>query len=128
MRFLSTQIHGTFDYIAGAVLIVAPFIFGFATGGAAMWVPIVLGAIVIGYSLMTDYESGINDSIETRTHLGMDVIAAAILAVSPWLFGFSEVAWLPHLVLGVSGIVWSLVTEPEPSRATPSDTGTTKAA
>ncbi len=128
MRFLSTQIHGTFDYIAGAVLIVAPFIFGFATGGAAMWVPIILGAIVIGYSLMTDYESGISDSIEMRTHLGMDVIAAAILAVSPWLFGFSEVAWLPHLVLGLSGIVWSLVSEPEPTRATPSDAETTKPA
>lgn len=125
MRFLSTQIHGTFDYIAGAVLIVAPFILGFATGGAAMWVPIILGAIVIGYSLMTDYESGINDSIDMRTHLGMDVIAAAILAASPWLFGFSEVAWLPHLVLGLSGIVWSLGSEPEPSRATPSDTETT---
>jgi hypothetical protein len=125
MRFLSTQIHGTFDYIAGAVLIVAPFILGFATGGAAMWVPIILGAIVIGYSLMTDYESGINDSIDMRTHLGMDVIAAVILAVSPWLFGFSEVAWLPHLVLGLSGIVWSLGSEHEPSRATTSDTGTT---
>lgn len=41
MRFISTRVHGVVDYLMGLLLIVAPFLFGFATGGSAQWVPII---------------------------------------------------------------------------------------
>ncbi len=128
MRFLSTRTHGVVDYLVGAVLILAPFIFGFANGEAAMWVPIVLGAVLIGYSLFTDYEAGFVRSIEMRTHLGMDAIGGAVLAVSPWLFGFNELVWVPHLLVGLFEIGGAMVTETEPSPTTPADASTTKPA
>ena len=47
MRIISTRIHGIIDYLTGLLLIVAPWLFGFANGGAAQWVP-VLGLAVLG--------------------------------------------------------------------------------
>lgn len=115
MRFISTRAHGIIDYIVGAVLILAPFIFGFATGGAAMWVPILIGAAIIVYSLMTNYEMGISSTIDMRTHLWLDLAAGVILAVSPWLFGFSELVWAPHLIVGLLVVGTSLTTRTEPT-------------
>ncbi len=128
MRFISTRAHGIIDYIVGAVLILAPFIFGFATGGAAMWVPILIGAAIIVYSLMTNYEMGVSSTIDMRTHLWLDVAAGIILAVSPWLFGFSELVWAPHLVVGLFVIGASLTTHTEPAAPARSERRTTKRA
>jgi hypothetical protein len=33
-----------------------PWLFGFADGGIAQWLPQVLGALTLGMSLVTDYE------------------------------------------------------------------------
>lgn len=59
MRWIGTKTHGYLDYIMGMLLIAAPWIFGFARDGAETWVPVILGAGVILYSLLTDYELGI---------------------------------------------------------------------
>jgi hypothetical protein len=34
MRFIPTRIHGMMDYAMGLLLIAAPWLFGFARGGA----------------------------------------------------------------------------------------------
>lgn len=54
---ISTKIHGYMDYLMGTLLIVLPFILDFPDG-AATWVPVILGAGTIVYSLFTDYELG----------------------------------------------------------------------
>lgn len=33
---------------------------------------------------------------------------------SPWLFGFTDVVYLPHLLLGLFAVVASLLTETKP--------------
>ena len=43
MRFIPTRFHAPLDYIVGAVLIAAPWIFQFSESGAATAVSIVLG-------------------------------------------------------------------------------------
>ena len=55
-RFISTRTHGVLDHVVGALLIVVPYLLGFADGTAAQWVPQVLGVVAIGGGLMTDYE------------------------------------------------------------------------
>lgn len=100
----------------GIVLIIAPFALGFATGGAAMWVPIIVGISVIGYSLITDYEYGAAPNITMRTHLGLDITGGLVLAISPWLFGFAEIVFWPHLILGLAEVVAALMTEKVPQR------------
>src|SRR5690606_13344607 len=115
MRFIETKTHGYLDYIMGLLLIAAPWIVGFAEGGAETWVPVILGAGVIVSSLITDYELGATPQISMRTHLTLDLLGGILLAVSPWLFGFSEIVWVPHLVVGLLEIGAALMTKREPS-------------
>lgn len=115
MRFIPTNIHGIVDYIVGALLIAAPWLFAFAAGGAETWVPVIIGAAIIAYSLFTDYEWGVFRKMDMRTHLGMDIAGGVVLAVSPWLFGFAALVWIPHLIVGLLEIGAGLFTRTEPS-------------
>ena len=115
MRFISTRVHGMLDYGMGVLLIAAPWVVGFAEGGVETWLPVILGAGVIAYSLFTDYELGVVRRIRMPTHLLLDGMGGALLAASPWLFGFSEIVWVPHVVFGLAEIGAALMTEKRPS-------------
>jgi|SRR4051812_9794679 hypothetical protein len=115
MRFMETKIHGYLDYLVGALLIAAPWLFDFADYGAETWVPVILGAGAIIYSLFTDYEMGIAPRISMKTHLMLDLMSGVLLAVSPWLFGFADRIWEPHLIFGLLEIGVSLITRQQPA-------------
>ena len=104
MKIISTKVHGVLDYMMGVLLIASPWIFGFASNGWATWLPCILGISTIIYSLATDYEMGLSDNISMRTHLTIDIISGVLLAASPWIFGFAEEVYLPHLLLGIAEI------------------------
>lgn len=110
MRFLSTRAHGALDYVIGVLLIAAPWLFGFAANGAETWVPVALGVSIIVYSLLTNYERGATPVLSMRTHLWLDGLGGALLAASPWLFGFDELVQTPHLVVGILLVGLALVT------------------
>lgn len=114
MRFISTKAHGVLDYLVGLILIAAPWVLGFARQGPETWVPVALGAGAILYSLMTNYELGMTKVISMRTHLGLDMMSGMFLALSPWIFDFSDVVYLPHLILGIAEVCASLMTDPVP--------------
>jgi hypothetical protein len=114
MRFIPTRFHAPLDYIVGVVLIAAPWIFQFSEIGAATAVSIVLGAGLILYSLFTDYELGVWKVAPMAVHNLIDIVAGALLAVSPWLFGFADDganAWAPFVVIGVAAIFLGLTTK-----------------
>jgi len=46
--------------------------------------------------------------------LAVDALAGVALAVSPWVLGFAETVWLPHLVLGVTELAAGFVTKTVP--------------
>jgi hypothetical protein len=121
MRFISTKVHGVLDYLMGVLLIASPWIFDFARGGAETWVPVVLGAGAIVYSLFTDYEYSISRKLSMGTHLTLDLLSGIFLAASPWIFGFADYVYLPHLILGILEIGASLMTE---RTAATTDSGT----
>jgi hypothetical protein len=110
MRFLPTRIHGLIDYLWGILLILTPHLFGFADDGTARWVAWIFGAGAILYSLATDYELGLVRLIPMPAHLAFDGLAGAILAASPWIFGFADRVRWPHLAFGLFSVVASLVT------------------
>jgi hypothetical protein len=114
MRVIPTKIHGVLDYVIGALLIVAPWLFDFADGGAEQWVPIILGAGVILYSLATNYELGVVKAIPMPTHLMLDIGGGIVLAASPWLFGFADEIWWPHVIVGLLEIGAGLMTQTRP--------------
>lgn len=115
MRFVPTRIHGMIDYLTGLLLMAAPWLLGFADGGAAQWVPVLLGLGTLVVSFCTDYELAAARLIPMPVHLGIDFASGLLLAVSPWLFGFAGLVWVPHLVVGLFEIVASLITQTAPA-------------
>lgn len=101
MKRISSRAHGILDYVVGVLLILAPFLFGFADNPAARNVAWIVGAGSILYSLITAYELSIAKVIPYRIHLGLDIGAGAFLALSPWLFGFADRIVWPHLTVGL---------------------------
>ena len=120
MRFIDTRIHGYLDYLMGLLLMAAPWLFGFAIGGAAQWLPFFLGVGVIIYSILTDYELGLLKVIPMKAHLVIDLMGGILLAASPWIFGFADEVFLPHLLLGIAEIGASLATKQHPPYPTTS--------
>lgn len=116
MQKIPTRVHGVLDYILGLVLIAAPWLLGFADGGAETWVPVILGASVIVYSLFTKYELGAIPAIGMPAHLWLDGLGGAFLAVSPWLFGFADLVYWPHLVFGILEVLAALMTRTTPEQ------------
>lgn len=117
MKFLSTQIHGMIDYGMALLLLATPWLFGFVDIGTnpESVIPIMLGVAIAAYSLFTDYEWGAVRSIPMNIHLWIDALGGAFLAASPWLFGFANEVYLPHLILGILEIGTAIVTKAIPS-------------
>jgi len=109
MRFISTRTHAVNDYIFGIMLIVIPLFF-WGDGGAAVWVPVVIGIVLTLQSLITNYEFSLAGLVPVKVHLLVDAIAGMILLISPWLFDFAETVWRPHVVIGVVEIGFALFT------------------
>lgn len=128
MKILSSRIHGVADYVTGGALLLAPYLFGFAElGGAAVVIPQVIGALIIGQSLMTRYELSLFKIIPLKTHLMLDYGASLFLAISPMLFGFMDESinvWLPHMIVGFGYFVISVLSKNEPDRLSLSSAST----
>ena len=118
MRFISTKVHGMLDYIMGLIIIASPWLFGFADGTAAQWVPVAIGIVLLLSSLMTNYEYSLAKMISMPTHLGLDVLAGIFLIASPWLFGFASRISTPHIVFGILEIGAGLMTKTTPGTRT----------
>lgn len=118
MNIISTRTHGMLDYGVGLLLLVAPYLFGFANGGAAQWVPMILGLGAIAYSALTRYELGVVKLIPMPVHLALDAASGVFLAASPFLFGFSDQVWVPHVLFGLLEIGASVMTRSTPNGMT----------
>jgi hypothetical protein len=69
------------------------------------------------YSLFTDYgDTRGSKPISIKNHLGLDTCSGILLAASPWIFGFHEQVFLPHLILGITELIAVSLTDPNPHR------------
>ena len=118
MRFVPTRVHGVADWLMGALLVVLPWLLGLDRGSAEGLVPLALGAAALVVTFFTDHELGVVRRIPMPMHLWVDALAGALLAASPWLFGFADRVWLPHVVLGLTEIVAAFVTQLQPADRT----------
>lgn len=111
MRFIDSKTHGYMDYLMGIFLIISPWIFNLNPAEPEGIILIILGAMAIAYSLMTRYELGMLRLLSMKVHLTLDILSGVVLAASPWLFGFSDEVYLPHLILGLIEIAAGLMTK-----------------
>ena len=110
MRFLPTRIHAGLDYVLGVVLAAYPSVTGMHQGGPIEWGPTILGAGLILYSMLTNYELGMLRLISVKLHLILDAVGGVVLIGIAAAYGPSPSVWLPLLVLGTIEVGSSLVT------------------
>jgi len=111
MKIISTKAHGVLDYLVGLLLIASPWLFNFAHGGAETTVPVILGSMTIVYSLITNYEYSFAGIIPFSAHLVLDTISGIFLGLSPWLLGFADTIFLPHVIFGILELGAVLMTQ-----------------
>jgi len=110
MKIISTKLHSRLDYSTGILFIAMPWILNFNEVLPATWTLIAVGSMAILMSLFTDYEGGIVRSIPMAAHLNIDVVTGLFLAASPWILGFADQVYLPHLLLGLFETAAGLMT------------------
>ncbi len=105
---IPTSVHGTLDYLASGVNIAFPSLLELDDAPAAVLIPRLDGIAGASYSLVTNYEFGLLKVLPMSTHLVFDAAKGALLASSPWLFGFEKNGpryWLPHVLMGTADIL-----------------------
>lgn len=109
MRFIPTLLHGVADYIVGILVIGLPFFLGLHD--APRTILVVLGVIVVLYSLATDYELGAVRFLRIRFHLLLDALFGVAMLASPWLFDFPVNSHWPVYVIGVLALALTMTTQ-----------------
>ena len=114
LRVIPTSVHGVIDYLAGGALYVTPALLGLGDVPASARTLRLASGAAIASSMMTDYELGVVKVVPMPAHLTLDVASGALLAASPWLFGFAENGrrhWLPHALMGTSEVLIALMSK-----------------
>ena len=111
-------VHGLLDYLLAALLIAAPFLFGFDED-AATALSIVAGVAVLMLGAFTAWTTGIVKSIPPVAHAMLDYLLAALLIAAPFLAGFSDdgTASAFFVVVGVAGLLLTIATRFTPEVA-----------
>lgn len=117
MKMISTKLHGALDYLVSALIIALPWMGGFHFGGPETWVLVAAGSSSIFYSLLTRYETGVLPMIPMRAHLFLDFLSAVMVGLSPWLFDFSDVIFLPHVIVGAAELCIVALSDSVPFRS-----------
>jgi len=102
---IPVSIHGILDYMVGLLLIAAPWLFGFSDSRSAVPVTVGLGIFTLIYSLVTKYRYGLVPLLPFKVHLVIDLLSGIFLIAAPWMFGFGNTVYWPHLLIGLLEIV-----------------------
>ena len=101
-------VHGVIEYAAGVLFIVAPFLFGFDSGGATA-VAILVGLAVLIVAATTEGRTSLIDVVPILAHVVFDFVLSGFLIAAPFLFGFSDEA-APTALFIALGVGHLLVT------------------
>ena len=100
--------HGVVEYVAAALLIVAPFVLGFESG-AATALSIVVGVVILAIAAATDGPTSLVNQIPRSAHVALDYVLVVVLIALPFLAGFSgETA--PTALFILLGVAHLLIT------------------
>jgi hypothetical protein len=84
---MSQRIHGIYEYLAGVVLIAAPYALGF-DHHAAERVSLVAGIVLLVMAIASNFPTSLLAAIPAGGHIFLDFAVPAVLIGAPYLFGF----------------------------------------
>lgn len=111
-KLLPAKVHGVADFGSGFALIAVALVLGGSS--AAVATGVVLGAVLIVVSLLTDYPLGVIKVIPFPVHSAGDYLGAAALIGAPFVLGFNDSdggASAFYLVMGAALVAVSLLTD-----------------
>jgi hypothetical protein len=84
------NLHAAIEPLVAVIVIAAPWIFGFSETDSATVVCVVVGLVMLVAGAMTDWRMSLARVIPLRMHLMTDLLLAAVLILSPLVFGFAD--------------------------------------
>lgn len=113
MLLFTTKAHGILDYIMGFFFLLVPTFLRLNFNSAEGFILYVVGAFLLSYSALTNYEMGLIKLISVKMHLTLDIFSGIFLAVVPWVINIEAQARIPFVILGVIQIVAGVTTASE---------------
>lgn len=110
MNLLDARTCSLLDCVAGTVFVAAAFTAASAGGGVMVWLPLGLGLALPALTLVADDRAGPGHPLSGAARHDIALVAATLLALSPWLLAFADVTWRPHLIAGQVGIGIAILT------------------
>jgi hypothetical protein len=106
---LPTRIHAVLDYSFSLFLMLSPAIFGFGEAKLETIIPIASGMLICFYSFFTNYEGGLYRLFPLKLHYILDLGIGLLITTSPWVFGFRDIIYKPHLYSGLAFTIVSIL-------------------
>lgn len=113
---ISVKTHSIVDYVLGVLLIAAPFVFGMTGVDTAPYVFWTMGAGLIIYSLLTDYDYSVAKLIPVSVHMALDVVFGISLVLAPLVLDYQPAIsggqYFVHWIFGLGTISLVALTLP----------------
>jgi hypothetical protein len=111
---LTLKTHSILDYLLAFIIAISPYVFGFANITAGRNLFLITEAILILYSLITDYSYSLVSILPFSLHRAFDWTAGAFIAIGYSLFGYggrlTAGQTALHLILGFMVILSGTLT------------------
>jgi prepilin signal peptidase PulO-like enzyme (type II secretory pathway) len=116
---ISPNTHAMIEPIMALLIIVSPWLFGFSDVSDAKTICIIVGAVMLVAGSMTDWRYSLANVIPLRMHFMTDLLLAAVLVLSPFVFGFSDEGGATRfmIIIGVLEALTALSTRWDPAEA-----------
>ena len=108
MKMLSSDVRGLANCFLGFALVMLAAFGRFPEQSAVIYVTTAFGLGLMIYSLLTDFLTV--RVMSSRNFLIVELVIGAALAVSPWLFEYARVTFLPQVLVGLLVMGNSLLT------------------
>jgi hypothetical protein len=84
------NLHAAIEPLIAVIIIAAPWIFGFRETDSATAICVLVGVVMLVSGALTDWRLSLARVIPLRMHLMTDLLLAAVLVLSPLVFGFAD--------------------------------------
>jgi len=120
--FISTTTFVFIQYVCAALCLSSrlPETFDLThVGGAALFIPILMGAFLSYIALFTNSKLGLIKVFPMQMALFLAMFAGFLLMTSPWLYDFADKTYGFHLVVGGVLFLSALLTQQSPFTVRP---------
>jgi hypothetical protein len=118
-RPISPNTHAMIEPLMAVLIIVSPWLFGFSDVSDAKTICIIVGIVMLLAGAMTQWRYSLVKLIPLRTHFMTDLLLAAVLILTPFIFGFSDEGGATRfmIIVGVLEAITALSTRWDPAEA-----------